>query len=353
IGVRQYDTSLYLQQDWNAREGLSLGLGLRYENQTNIHSPFNFAPRFGVAWVPGFLNRSGKQQKNPLVIRAGGGIFYNRVGENYALEAFQFNGINQQRYVVDDPSILNTFPLPPSTQLLGSFAVPQTRRILATDLVTPYSIISTLGLEKKLPHGISFNLSYGNSRTLHVLRTRNINAPIAGSFNPAIADSGIRPFGATSDNIYQYESSGVVNRNSLNLSLQGKLLKRFSYTVFYTLAKSSDNITTGNGSPFDPYDFSHEYAPSDLDQRHAFSSWMDYNAPFGFHIASVLHIDSGVPFNVTTGTDPNGDNFFSERPAFATDPSKPGVIVTPFGALDPTPGFGDQVIPRNLGRGPT
>src|SRR5262249_19754117 len=34
------------------------------------------------------------------------------------------------------------------------------------------------------------------------------------------------------------------------------------------------------------------------------------------------------------------------------DLSKPGVIVTPFGAFEPNPVPGQQIIPRNFGRGP-
>jgi hypothetical protein len=62
--------------------------------------------------------------------------------------------------------------------------------------------------------------------------------------------------------------------------------------------------------------------------------------------------NSGQPFNITTGRDNNGDTVFSERPAFATDLTKPGVVVTPLGAFDPNPTLGQQIIPRNFGRGP-
>lgn len=89
-----------------------------------------------------------------------------------------------------------------------------------------------------------------------------------------------------------------------------------------------------------------------MDARHSLNSFLIYNAPFGFYISSVLSVASGVPFNLTTGTDSNGDNFFIERPAFATDPSKPGIVETPFGLVDPNPESGAQIIPRNLGRGP-
>jgi len=61
---------------------------------------------------------------------------------------------------------------------------------------------------------------------------------------------------------------------------------------------------------------------------------------------------SGQPFNITTGRDTNGDTLYSERPAFATDLNEPGVVMTPFGALDPTPSPGQKIIPRNIGRAP-
>jgi hypothetical protein len=62
---------------------------------------------------------------------------------------------------------------------------------------------------------------------------------------------------------------------------------------------------------------------------------------------------SGRPFNITIGRDTNGDTLFTERPAFATDLTKPGVIVTPFGAFDPNPAAGQALIPRNYGTGPS
>jgi hypothetical protein len=62
---------------------------------------------------------------------------------------------------------------------------------------------------------------------------------------------------------------------------------------------------------------------------------------------------SGRPFDITTGRDTNRDNAFAERPGFATDLNKPGVVVTPLGAFDPNPVPGQQIIPRNFGIGPS
>src|SRR6185436_5619863 len=47
------------------------------------------------------------------------------------------------------------------------------------------------------------------------------------------------------------------------------------------------------------------------------------------------------------------DTLFTERPALATDLSKPGVIVTSYGAFDPNPLPGQVIIPRNYASGPS
>jgi hypothetical protein len=78
----------------------------------------------------------------------------------------------------------------------------------------------------------------------------------------------------------------------------------------------------------------------------------NYQAPHGFNLNLFGVANSGSPFNITTGVDTNGDTFFSERPAFATDLNEPGVVVTPYGAFDPTPSPGQTIIPRSFGRGP-
>ena len=40
------------------------------------------------------------------------------------------------------------------------------------------------------------------------------------------------------------------------------------------------------------------------------------------------------------------------RPGIDADPSKPGLIRTPYGLLDPNPTAGEQILGRNSGRGP-
>ena len=72
--VAQWDFGGFAQDDWKVRPNLMLSLGLRYENQNNISSNLNFAPRFGFAWAPGPASR---QHPSKTTIRGGFGIFYD------------------------------------------------------------------------------------------------------------------------------------------------------------------------------------------------------------------------------------------------------------------------------------
>ena len=78
-----------------------LSLGLRYEAQTNIHDKGDFAPRIGVAW--GLGGNQGRLRQPKTVIRAGFGLFYDRFALAQVLNAERFNGMVQQRYVVQNP----------------------------------------------------------------------------------------------------------------------------------------------------------------------------------------------------------------------------------------------------------
>jgi len=64
-------------------------------------------------------------------------------------------------------------------------------------------------------------------------------------------------------------------------------------------------------------------------------SYSSLNLPHGFGISPTFRSLQATDLNITTGRDTNKDGFYSERPAFASNPNKLGVIITPYGALDP------------------
>jgi len=206
-------------------------------------------------------------------------------------------------------------------------------------------------VERALLANVKLSLTYMHGRASRSQRLVNVNAPLGGTFIPGVPNSGVRPLGAAAGNVLEYQSNGHSVSNSLSININGTL-KKAQFWGGYNLNKSRSTDGGQSGSPVDAYDFSNEYARSPFSSLSFMYGGGSYTAPGGINLNIFMVANSGYPFNITTGRDTNGDTYFSERPAFATDLNEPGVIVTPLGAFDPTPAPGQTIIPRNFGRGP-
>lgn len=354
--VSQWDFGGYVQDDWKLRPNLTVSLGLRYENQKNIDSNLNFAPRLGFAWSPG-----GQQSKT--VIRGGYGVFYERVSENLTLTALRLNGINQQQFTVQNPDF---FPVIPTVDQLIAFSVPGSVYRLQEGLQAPYTLQGVFSVERQLPHGITMAASYINLRTLHVLRTRPLNAPLPGTFVPGVPESGVRPLEcadfippeinpSTRCNVFEYDSSGRYNQNQFIVNVQSRFNRNATLNAFYVLS-SAKSDTDGTGTfPANPYDFSTEYGRASGDIRHRFVMTGNFRAPWNISLNPFIIFQSGRPFNITLGRDINGDTLNTERPALApagADCSDENIKCTPYGNFKLTFAPGDVMIPRNFAEGP-
>jgi hypothetical protein len=344
VAIKQRDMGLFVQDDWRVNPELTVSLGLRYERQTNISSNLNFAPRFGFAYAPG----AGGKNKPKIVFRGGFGIFYDRFGESLSLQALRFNGINQQQFVVTDAAILDPIVFTqsgvsnvPTIQSLTAFAQRQTTRVVSPDLQAPYTIQSAVGIERQLPYKTTLSVTYVSALTRNLLRSRNINAPL----------NGVRPV-PNAGNIFQYESTGRFNQNQVIVNVRSNLHEGISIFSNYAFGGAKSDTDSPGMFPANSYDLGGEYGRAALDIRHRFVVGGNLTAPFGLTFGPFITFRSGVPFNITTGTDANGDTLFTERPAFPTSASEPGIVVTKLGTFDPTPESGDTIIPRNYGRGP-
>jgi hypothetical protein len=162
------------------RPNLTVSTGIRYETQNNIHDHNDWAPRIAIAWAPG----AGKGGTGKTVIRTGWGIFYDRFDESNVLSALRYNGTTQENYqLTASPSLLlSSYPnLPPSSSLTGALTTQNIYRIDPT-VRAPYMMQAALGLERALPKKSTLAVNLINSRGDHVLRTRDINAPLPGTY---------------------------------------------------------------------------------------------------------------------------------------------------------------------------
>jgi hypothetical protein len=342
-GVSQWDVGVFIQDDWRLRPNLSLSAGLRYETQNHLGDHADVAPRVSFAW--GFGKSKSRQ---PLtVLRAGAGIFYDRFSEDYTLQARRLNGVTQQQFLISFPDF---YPDMPSLETLAGNEMPQAIRKVDPNLRAPYVVQMAAGIERQLPKNITLAITYMNSHGVHVLRSRNINAPLPGTYDPLSPDSGVRPYGGSSD-IYQYESSGLFNQNQLITNFSARVSRKLTLFGFYMLNQAKSNSDGAGSFPANQYELSTEYGSAAFDVRHRVFIGGSIETPYGFRFNPLVVANSGQPFNIVVGTDLNGDSIFNDRPAFATDLTRPGVVWTSFGAFDTDPIAGQTIVPRNYGRG--
>ena len=322
VSVGWFDAGLYAEDEWRAKPNLSFTYGLRFESQNNIHDHADLAPRLGLAW--GLGGGAGKAAPK-TVLRAGFGIFYDRFGYNLVEQATLLNGVTQQKAVLENPQFFSMNPNQwGSFTSLAATGSPTLYQI-APNLTSPYTIQSAVSIERQITKAATVSVTYLNSRGEHALYVDNINAPYA---NGARALAPIY----NNDNIYQYESGGIYRQNQVIVNGRVNTGRRVSLFGFYTLSHANSNVASGGSAggffasggtttasfvsnQFDPLA---DYGRAAFDVHHRAFLGGNINLPYGFSLFPFAIIESGSPYNITTGQDNNGDSIFNDRPWLAS-----------------------------------
>jgi hypothetical protein len=343
--VGQIDAGLFVQDDWRWKPNFTLSLGLRYEIQNNLSDYKDFAPRIGFAWAPG---QSKATMRPKTVIRGGFGMFYTRFDDALTLQAERYNGVAQQQYLVNFPSFFttNSANLPPISSLGG----PASTNITTIDkaLRAPYIMQTAISVERQLPKNSTISLTFTDSRGLHLLRIRDINAPLPGTYE---AGRPVYPYGGTGQ-IDQFESNGILKQSQLilngNTRFNSKVFLFAGY--FYNTANSdTDGAST---YPANTYDLQGEYGRSTLDIHHRIFMGGSVTTRWNIRLSPFLIYQSSRPYNIFIGRDLNGDGIFNDRPSFGVSSDPGAVQFGPNVYLNPNPLPGETIIPRNYGNAP-
>ena len=331
--VNQFDIGAFVNDDWRVKPNLTLSYGLRYETQTNIHDWKDFAPRLSAAWAV--------KGHNSTVLRAGFGVFYDRIADSVILNSRRYNGLTQQSYIILNP---DTYPAIPTASTLSGFSAPQNLQIVYANIKAPRTYQGSVGIDRQINSAIRISAQYLESRGFDLSNSRDINAPLNGHY----------PYGDSSVRLLT-ESSGLSRTHQVFISPNVRYKKLFLFG-FYALSYGKDN---NEGQPADPNNLHAEWGPSTFaDVRNRFVMGTNLPLRYGFSLSPFVIAQSGTPYNITTGRDSNGDSFATERPSLvkgltAAQCSGGTYAYEPaFGCFDLNPANG-TAIGRNTGRGPS
>src|SRR5262245_44764169 len=286
---------VYAQDEIKLRPNLSVALGLRYDRQNYFNGDGdNFAPRLSVAWAP--------DKKRKTVIRGGLGFFYDRTGPGPIFDLLRFDGRRLRKYVLNNPG----FPDPYSAgRSLG--AEPSSITRLASDVVIPYTLQSSIGVERQLQKSLTLTMSYYFTRGVNLFRSRDANAPL-----PPLFDTRPDPNFSL---VRQIESTGRQMGHSLEAGLRGNITRYFNGMVQYVFGHARNDTNGIAAFPANSNDLTGEWGRADFDVRHRFNLLGTIKAGRYFNLGAALALNSGAPYTIINGRDDNNDSLTLERPA--------------------------------------
>jgi hypothetical protein len=193
--VKNNYLGVFAQDDWRIRSNLTFTYGLRYERESVVDDNNNFGPRVAVAWNP-------FKKGDKTVIRAGAGIFYNRVllrtiddftstSNTLRFDSGSLNvpaGTTVTASIVRDflstqvpnPLTLDTLVPVNATQrfTVQQLSRPSTEfRSLDPNIKIPESYQFNVGFEREIYKGLVFETNVTYNKTVHLWREFNPNAP--------------------------------------------------------------------------------------------------------------------------------------------------------------------------------
>ncbi len=334
VPYTQWRLGLFLEDTFKWQPRLTVTAGLRYSFQTAPTTFLNFGPRLGLAWSP--------DKKSSWTLHARAGIFNVHLDTTGADQIYRLNGTRQQQTTVYSPDYAH-----PLTPIAGSVQVGTRWQFPRSFEQVPVGIFA-VGVERDMGHHWKPSVWFTWCEAWGDPRTLNINAPLVNSStttppDPIAALRAPRP-GEPNVNVFEYQNSAHNRGSVFWAGIEQKSYKRWTLNLgMWNVDFRTDGVT-----PQSSYTSRGEAARPDWQSKGALIE-SDLKFPFKLTLSTQTYWHYGRPYNLTTGTDTNGDGTFNDRPSFASAPGN-GTYATPFGLLTVNTVNGN--VPRNSGTMP-
>jgi hypothetical protein len=350
--LKQWMSTVFVQDSLRARDDLTLDVGLRYDRQTLTNATGNIAPRVGFGWHPNGDAR--------LSVRGGYGMYYTQIRSN-SVAGYLLNGLDglttytavsgQLGFptcltapcvpLVFDPKTLPPAQLPARdiTIRAGQRAFYQSQFAnygLNFDLLpnypdeflNPRSQVVSVGAEREVMKGLFVGSDYVHQHWTNLDRTVDLNAPspfdrtAPGQTRSVAAANATRPILPVNGGVRQVSvltNLGVADYDGLQTQVSYRGHSRVFAAVSYTLSKAT-NTSEPDGNGVGPNEGNlarlgeTERGPSLLDQRHRAVITFTYRMPYNITAGTVTQLASARNFSASTGIDNNGDGANTDRP---------------------------------------
>jgi len=243
-------------------------------------------------------------------VRGSAGVFHNRVTLNDSL-LLGGNPPFQPQVSVSGGSVDNPGGVG------GAAVLPFGMTAIDKVFNHPTAYTYSAGVQRELPWNFIVDAAYVGRRGLYLQRERNINqlAPGTVQANPGVNVAALRPYKGYGV-IRLSENAGYSKYNSLQIGVDRRYTKGFSFGLAYTLGKSEDNASSKRDVVFNSYDDSGFWGPSSFDRRHVLNFHYIYDLPFlkeqknlvsrvlgGWQVSGSTFMRSGTPLWVTRTDD--------------------------------------------------
>ncbi len=260
----------------------------------------HWGPRFGLAW-----DVTGTQR---LVVRTGGGIYYDRYQGNQIFRLLN----NPPTALPAQLTYGYAQEINPATALIG----PPNINALDYNGQNPTVYSYNLGIQTRLPGELVLDVAYVGSQSRHLQNAVNLNAIPYGAFfrpeNAGLNDANFyRPYMGFG-NINVYKADANANYNSLQVSVNRRFTRGFFVDLAYTWSKA---LTTASGdgdfARIDNNNRQAYYGLADFHRKHNLAlNWIyEIQTPFktglgkhvlgGWQLSGIYQYQSGQPDNIS------------------------------------------------------